>query len=328
MRQLATIQRIRKLEPIVGADAIQKAQVLGWEVVVKKGEFQAGDFCVYCEIDSVLPEKPAFAFLKPHGMRIRTIRLRGQISQGICFPITVLPTDIEIQEGREVTDLLGVTKYDPPMPANLAGVAKGPFPSFIPKTDETRVQVLQDRLDRFKGEVCFLTEKLDGSSVTYYYRDDAFGVCSRNLELLPGPKNSLWKFAEERQLAEKLAGLDQEVALQGEIIGEGIQGNKYGIKGQLVYFFNAFDIQKHQFLDFDKFQGLLDRLDLHSVPVLDKGYLLSNDIPELIAMSIGKSVLKPVRREGLVIRPLKEQIDPAGRVSFKVINPEFLLKYE
>lgn len=328
MRQLATIQRIRKLEPIVGADAIQKAQILGWDVVVKKGEFQVGDFCVYCEIDAVLPEKPEFAFLKPHGMRIRTIRLRGQISQGICFPLTVLPADFEIEEGKEVTDILGITKYDPPMPANLAGVAKGPFPSFIPKTDETRVQVLQDRLDRFKGEACYLTEKLDGSSVTYYHREGEFGVCSRNLELLPGLKNSLWKFAEEVQLAEKLAGLDRDIALQGEIIGEGIQGNKYGIKGQLVYFFNAFDIQKYQFLDFDAFQDLLAHLGLDSVPVLDKAYLLSNNIPDLVALSIGKSVLKSVRREGLVIRPLKEQVDPAGRVSFKVINPEFLLKYE
>lgn len=328
MRQLATIQKVRKLEPIVGADAIQKAQILGWEVVVKKGEFQEGDFCVYCEIDSVLPEKPAFAFLKPHGMRIRTIRLRGQISQGICFPLTVLPADLEIQEGKEVTEELGITKYDPPMPANLAGIAKGPFPSFIPKTDETRVQILQDRLNHFKGEACYLTEKLDGASATYYHREGTFGVCSRNLELLPDTKNSLWQYAEQIQLAEKLAGLDRDIALQGEIIGEGIQGNKYGIRGQRVYFFNAFDIHNYQFLDFNAFQDLLQSLTLDSVPILDQEYMLSNDIPELVELSIGQSVLKPVRREGLVIRPLKEQRDPAGRVSFKVINPEFLLKYE
>lgn len=328
MRKLASIQRIRKLEPISGADAILQASVLGWEVVVKKGEFKEGELCVYCEIDSLLPDKPAFAFLKPHKMRIRTIRLRGQISQGICFPLSVLPAGIEIVEGKEVTEELGVKKYEPPMPANLAGIAKGPFPSWIPKTDETRVQILQDRLNAFQGESCFVTEKLDGSSATFYHRNGEFGVCSRNLELLPDPKNSLWKFAEGQQLAEKLAALDRDIALQGEIIGEGIQGNKYGLSGQTVYFFNAFDIDKYQYLDFKAFQDLLSSLELASVPILEKNYNLSNNISELVQLSIGKSVLKPVRREGLVIRPLTEQRDMEGRISFKVINPEFLLKYE
>lgn len=328
MRQLATIQKIRKLEPIAGADAIMKASVLGWEVVVKKEEFREGDLCVYCEIDSVLPDKPAFAFLKSRGMRIRTIRLRGQISQGICFPLSVLPADFEVEEGVEVTQVLGIRKYDPPLPANLSGVAKGPFPSFIPKTDETRVQVLQDRLNTLKGETCYLTEKLDGSSVTYYRREGVFGVCSRKLELLPSENNNLWQFAEKVQLSEKLASLGKDIALQGEIVGTGIQGNKYGISGQQVYFFNAFDIQKYKYLDFEEFQLLLKELDLQSVPVLNQAYPLSNDIPILVQLSIGTSVLRPVRREGLVIRPWKEQNDTLGRVSFKVINPEFLLKYE
>ncbi|MBX2877884.1 MAG: RNA ligase (ATP) [Saprospiraceae bacterium] len=328
MRQLASIQRIRKLEPIAGADAIVKASVLGWDVVVKKGEFQAGDLCVYCEIDSLLPDKPAFAFLQAYGMRIRTVRLRGQISQGICFPLSVLPDGVEPVEGKEVTEALGVRKYEPPMPANLAGIAKGPFPAWFPKTDETRVQILQDRLDAFHGKACYVTEKLDGSSATYYWRDSEFGVCSRNLELLPDPKNSLWKFAEKTELAKKLSALDRDIALQGEIVGEGIQGNKYGIKGQTVYFFNAFDIQNYSYLGFQEFQALLSTMGLESVPVLERNYALTNKIAELVQLSIGKSVLKPVRREGLVIRPLEEQRDAAGRVSFKVINPEFLLKYE
>lgn len=328
MRQLASIQRIRELVPIPGADAILKASVLGWDVVVKKGEFQDGDLCVYCEIDSLLPDKPAFAFLKPYGMRIRTVRLRGQVSQGICFPLTVLPSGQEIVEGLEVTEILGVSKYEPPMPANLAGIAKGPFPSWFPKTDETRVQVLQERLDTFHGTACYLAEKLDGSSATYYWRDGEFGFCSRNLELLPDPKNSLWKFAEQSKLPEKLAALGQDIALQGEIIGEGIQGNKYGLKGQTVYFFNAFDIQNYRYLDFQEFQDLLEQLGLKSVPILNKSYALSNNISELVQLSVGKSVFKPVRREGLVIRPLQEERDATGRVSFKVINPEFLLKYE
>src|SRR5205807_2092720 len=123
---------------IARADAIEKATVLGWELVVKKGEFQSGAPCVYCEIDSLMPDRPEFAFLKPRGMRIRTVRLRGQFSQGICFPLSILPEGTEAQEGMDVTELLGITKYEPPLPANLAGKVKGGFPGFLPKTDETR----------------------------------------------------------------------------------------------------------------------------------------------------------------------------------------------
>src|SRR6218665_107411 len=142
MRKLASIQRIKHLESIEGADAIEKAYVLGWQLVVKKGEFKEGDLCVYCEIDSLLPDKPEFEFLKPRGMRIRTVRLRGEISQGIAFPLSVLPADFEVTEDADCTDVIGVVKYEPPIPACLSGIAKGQFPSFIPKTDETRIQVL------------------------------------------------------------------------------------------------------------------------------------------------------------------------------------------
>src|SRR6185503_10263785 len=102
---------------------------------LEKGEFQVGDLAVYCEIDSLLPDRPEFEFLKARGFRIRTIRLRGEISQGICFPLSILPEGTEITEGADVTDALGVTKYEPPIPASLSGVMKGGFPSFIPKTD-------------------------------------------------------------------------------------------------------------------------------------------------------------------------------------------------
>ncbi|MCH8319071.1 MAG: RNA ligase (ATP), partial [Bacteroidetes bacterium] len=168
MRKLASIQKISTLEPIQDADAIEKATVLGWQLVVKKGEFKAGSLCVYCDIDSILPDRPEFEFLKQRKMRIKTIKLRGQISQGICFPLSILPPDTEIREDMEVTEILGIKKYEPPVPAHLQGVAKGKIPSFIPKTDEPRIQVVQDTLDSFKGEKCYITEKLDGSSVTYF----------------------------------------------------------------------------------------------------------------------------------------------------------------
>lgn len=146
MRKLASIQKIKDVQPIQGADTIEVASVLGWKVVVKKGEFQVGNLMVYCEIDSILPEKPEFEFLRNKNFRIRTIRLRGQVSQGICFPLSVLPTNFEIEEGKECTEVLEIIKYEPPIPASLSGIVKGTFPSFIPKTDETRVQVLQELL--------------------------------------------------------------------------------------------------------------------------------------------------------------------------------------
>lgn len=331
MRKLASIQKIIKTEAIEGADAIEKATVLGWELVIKKGEFKAGDLCVYCEIDCLMPDKPEFEFLKARGMRIRTVRLRGQISQGICFPLNILPEGTEIAEGNEVTEILGITKYEPPMPASLGGMARGLFPSFIPKTDETRVQVLQDVLDAHSGLKCFVTEKLDGSSATFYMRDGEFGVCSRNLELEFNEENSMWKFAVSNQLEEKLKGLSRNLALQGEIIGEGIQGNKYRLKGQTVRFFNVFDIDKYQFLSLDAFRKLIAELGLETVPVLEEDFILPNEIPSLVNKARMKSTLnKDAWAEGIVIRPVEELHDKRymkGRVSFKAINPEFLLKY-
>lgn len=328
MRTLASIQRIKALAPIEGADAIEKATVLGWQLVVKKGEFQVGDLAVYCEIDSLLPDRPEFEFLKPRGMRIRTIRLRGEISQGICFPLSILPEGTAISEGADVTEALEVTKYEPPIPASLAGVMKGGFPSFIPKTDETRVQVLQELLDKYAGTTCYVTEKLDGSSVTYFLKDGEFGVCSRNLELLESDENSLWKVARALQIEEKLRALGGNHALQGEIIGEGIQGNLYRLRGQTVYFFNLFDIDHYRYYDFPAFESALTTLDLKMVPVLEREYKLENDIPTLVEKATGTSTLFKVEREGIVIRPLEEKQDSIGRVSFKAISPEFLLKHD
>jgi RNA ligase (TIGR02306 family) len=336
MRKLASIQKIKALEPIEGADSIEKASVLGWQLVVKKGEFTIGDMVVYCEIDSLMPNKPEFEFLKPRGMRIRTVRLRGQVSQGICFPLTILPKDFQIAEDADCTEVLGITKYEPPMPACLSGIAKGKFPSFIPKTDETRVQVLQRLLDKYKGEKCYVTEKLDGSSATYYVKDGEFGVSSRNLELIEDPVNSFWKVARQMDIENKLRSIGKNISIQGELIGEGIQDNKLKLKGQTVMFFNAFDIDRFEYLNFVEFNNLFNKIELPIVPIVTLDYELENDIEAIIKMATIKSnILKDVWAEGIVIRPYTEKIDLLlsnenfnnGRVSFKAINPEFLLKY-
>jgi len=336
MRNLASIQRILALDSIEGADSIERATVLGWQLVVKKGEFQVGDLIVYCEIDSLMPTRPEFEFLKPRGMRVRTIRLRGQISQGICFPLSFLPDDFSIVEGADCTEVLGIEKYEPPIPACLSGIAKGRFPSFIPKTDETRVQVLQKLLDKYKGEKCYVTEKVDGSSGTFYVNNDEFGVCSRNLELLEDAENSFWKVARLMDIENKLRSLNGNFAIQGELIGEKIQDNKLKLRGQTILFFNAFDIDRFEYLQFEKAFALFEKLQLPTVPLITADYELTNDIDAIIRMAILKSKLRTeVWAEGIVIRPLNEKIDLLlskenfnnGRVSFKAINPEFLLKY-
>ena len=328
MRKLASIQRIKDLQPIENADAILRATVLGWQLVVKKGEFQIRDLCVYVEIDSVFPARAEFEFLRSKSNRLRTVRLRGQISQGICFPLSILPEGTPIEEDLDVTEILEITKYEPPIPAQLAGTMKSTFPSFIPKTDETRVQILGDLLEKYAGEKCYVAEKLDGSSVTYFVKNGEFGVCSRNMELCETEGNSFWHVARELDIENKLRSLGRNISIQGELIGEGIQSNKYKLRGQTVYFFNAFEIDDYKYLDFNELKATLEQLNLPIVPILDADFSLITSIPDLVDLAEGKSVLrKETHREGIVIRPLQEKRDRDGRVSFKSINPRFLLKF-
>ena len=228
--------------------------------------------------------------------------------------------ELILEIGLDVTDLLGIVKYEPPIPAELAGKVKGLFPSFIRKTDEERIQNLSDQYDELKKHTYYVTEKLDGSSATFYYKDGVFGVCSRNLELLETEGNTFWKVARELDLENKLSKLNVNISLQGELIGEGIQGNPYKIKGQTVRFFNVFDIDEQEYYGLSNFLRTLDVLELESVPVIDREFLLPESIDELLKYADSKSVLNPnFDREGVVIRSLDRKI------SFKVISNKFLL---
>jgi RNA ligase (TIGR02306 family) len=333
-RKLASIQLISDLQPIPGADAIEKARVKGWWVVVKKGEFKVGDKCVYFEIDSLLPIRPEFEFLlkgsKPktmmvdgkevEGIRLRTIKLRGQISQGLALPITLLSSVFSIEVGEDLTEILGVLKYEPPIAPDLAGKVKGNFPSFIPKTDEERIQNMSEVLTNF-----YVTEKLDGTSVTYYKKDGVFGVCSRNLELAEGDTTQ-WKVARELGLPEKLP---EGMALQGELVGEGIQKNPLKIKGHKVYFYNAYSIRSGAYLNFQALKGICESLGLETVPVLDENFVLPASIDAMLEYANGKSVLNSESdREGVVVRPKVEMQYNGQRLSFKAISNAYLLKNE
>lgn len=376
-RKLASIQKIGSIIPIEGADAIEMVTVNSWKVVTKKGEFKEGDLCVYFEIDSFLPVEKEFEFLRKssykkmgdkEGFRLKTIKLRGQVSQGLCLPLSILENDSEmkigiskqpwgdqlqlgpyddaivIEEGADVTDYLGVLKYEAPIPAQLAGKVKGGFPGFIRKTDEERIQNMTRDFENMKAHQYYITEKLDGSSATYYFRDGVFGVCSRNLELadpgefVPGTvvgddgverdkkENSFWKVAKEMKIAEKLGSVGENYAIQGELIGEGIQGNPYKIKGHTLRVFNVFNIDNQEYLGLDEMREFLNKVNvddtpLELVPVINEDYKLHETIEEILQYAEGKSVLySGAEREGIVIRNKDKSI------SFKAISNKFLLK--
>ena len=339
-RKLATIRQIDNIQPIDGADMIELATVGGWKVVVAKDvNHKVGDLVVYCEIDSFLPIEPEFEFLRKssykkmadgtEGFRLKTIKLRGQVSQGLILPLkdayevfkrNTPNMDMVWFEGLEVTEMLNIVKYEPPVPAQLAGLVKGNFPSFLKKTDEERIQNLTREFEEYKNEVFYVTEKLDGSSVTYYVKDGVFGVCSRNLDLLEDENNSMWKFAIESGLRDRLVGLGKNLAVQGEIIGEGIQGNPYKRIGQTVRIFNGFDIDKYDYLSLSELIELVKVLEVKTVPILDLDFKLPNTIDELLSYADSKSVLnEKFDREGVVIRSHDRKI------SFKAISNKFLL---
>jgi len=235
MRKLVTIQKIEEKKLIEGADKIEAARVKGWWIVVQKDQFRVGDSVLYYEIDSFLPVRPEYEFLlkgnKPkkmlfdgkeiEGIRLKTIKLKGQISQGLIMPI---PEGLKIPDDGDVSEELGVIKFEIPIPACLTGIIKGSFPAFLPKTDEERIQNMVDVLNI---NTFYVTEKIDGTSTTFYKKDGVFGVCSRNIELVEG-ETTQWRIAKELDLINKIP---DNFALQGELVGEGIQGNPLKIKG-------------------------------------------------------------------------------------------------
>ena len=334
-RKLASVRKISDLSPIEGADKIEVATIDGWKVVVAKDvNHKVGDLVVYCEVDSFLPIREEFEFLRKssykkmgdqEGFRLKTIKLRGQLSQGLILPFHVLPFGEGFHEGQDVTEVLGIIKYEPPVPAELAGKVKGLFPSFLRKTDEERVQNLASEYEEYRtsDHKFYVTEKLDGSSATFYLRNGEFGVCSRNLELLETEGNTFWKVARELNLENKMKSLGKNISIQAELIGESVQGNPYKIKGQTIRCFNLYNIDTQEYSSLTEFKDTVEMLGLETVPVLDTNFKLPDTIDELLKFADSKSELNPnYDREGIVIRTLDRKI------SFKVISNKFLLKYE
>lgn len=328
MRKLASVRRINDVKDHPNADKLAIYKVDGWNVIDGIGKYKLGDMIIYCEIDSYLPVKPEFEFLRKssfkkmgilEGFRLKTIRLRGILSQGLLISMDVLPDSHAYKEGDNVTDVLGIVKYERPLPANLNGEVYGDFPSFVRKTDEDRVQNM-DYAD-LSTHTYTVTEKLDGSSCTYYYHEGHFGVCSRNLELLESDKNTLWNVAKSYEIAEKLERLGKSIAIQGELIGLGIQKNMYQLNKNDFRLFKVFDIREGTYYSIDDMISLADELGVPCVPVLDRSFRLPNSVEELLGYADDKSALSEAAREGVVLYSNEYE-----NVHFKVISNKFLEK--
>ena len=335
-RKLASIQRVLAIEPIENADAIELARINGWQCVVKKGEFAPGDLGVFLEIDAVPPDSEVFRFLwlpksgehieRPAKFRIRTMKLRGVLSQGLLLPLNQFTFD-GVAEGADVTELLGVGKYEPPVPQGM-GDFRAHFPAFIPKTDEMRVQSVPGVLDELRGLPYVATLKYDGTSATFCIdpRDGEFHACGRNISLKEG-NNLYWRIAGKYGI-EEILRRTPHLAIQGEICGPGIQKNRLNLKELTLFVFNIYDFQNACYMSHDEVRAFALENGFTFVDVVEEGASFAHTQESLLALAEGKYPGTSNEREGIVIRARRETFSTVlgGRLSFKAISNRFLLK--
>lgn len=345
-RKLASVQKVLAIEPIPNADSIELARINGWQCVVKKGEFATGDLGLYLEIDAVPPDIETFRFLwaprpkegtetptefeRPDKFRIRTMKLRGALSQGLLLPLSAFELGA-VSEGDDLGEALGVEKYEPPLVMSGRGVpfAGRPFPGFVPKTDEMRVQSVPQVLDELSGQPYVATLKYDGTSSTFTLDSEGeFLACSRNYAI---PEDAgdpwLWRIVKKYGLREKLAAFPN-LAIQGEIVGPGIQKNRLGLSEVSLFVFNVYNWREGRYLNPDESGVVLEAMGLAPVDVVEQGDVFSHTLESLLALAEGKYPGTKNEREGIVIRPRREMASQvlAGRLSFKAISNRFLLK--
>lgn len=361
-RQLARFTKVLKVEDHPNADTLDILTVYGWQVVSKKGNFKTGDDAVFFEVDSIVPATETFSWLADKNYRIKSIKLRGQLSQGLCIPPMVLASDpglpgfqfddtilkyvtktpheyfsafvhdgTVVTYNSDLTEALGVTKFVKPLPAELAGVAKGNFPHFIPKTDQIRCQNLVDEISYAydNAEKFEVTMKLDGSSFTAYYKDGEIGACTRNLELdLDKCKNRLTQVFEDSGLKYALVAYGKNIAVQCEYMGPGVQGNREKLEKNNLYVYDIYDIDERRYLKPEERIEVFVHLaqvssgTFQHVPIINPHYHLpSEHIQPLLAFAEGPSISHKIR-EGIVFK------SHSTTFSFKAISNQFLIKEE
>lgn len=345
-RKLATVDTITALRPIPGADAIEVATVRGWDVVVRKDAYRVGQKIVFFEVDTLLPvDDPRFAFLAPRGIKtvdveggsvsghvLRTVKLRGQVSQGLVMSADELGLrtpgdDVDgLPDGSDLTEALGVFKYEPPIPAHLAGQVAGVFPTrFAPKTDAERAQNLTDAWAELAAHPAgwVATEKVDGSSVTIIADPDDGRIryCSRNLEQKPTPELSSRVVDERIGLS---AVLEPGMVVQAEIAGPGIQGNPLRLSDVRLVVFNVLDARRN-YLPRDQWPSVALR---YAAPVLELAFPATAADAVAQAAGLTSAITPGARAEGVVwhTRDGRTLTVLDGRACFKAINNVYLLK--
>ncbi|MDR2108851.1 MAG: hypothetical protein LBP28_05280 [Coriobacteriales bacterium] len=331
-RALASIQRVGAVENLKDSDFLAVAHIKGWQCVVKRGDFQLGDEVVYFEVDSFLPEQERYEFLRKtsfrdnvdngRGFRIRTIRLRGELSQGLILPRADFPEiPASAQEGDDVTELLGVRKWYIPEVATGTGRSIGGRPFGIPASDEIRVQSAPELIDQLKGQPYYISTKMDGTSCIVYCIDGKIGCCSRNNEIAEDPDALYWQPVFRYGLKEKLLALGRDVVLTGELCGPAIQKNKLRL-GQYEWY--VFDWREWSTLQYAPLAQMLENcasLGVPTVPVEETGDAFNYDLPALLERAYGKYP-SGLLKEGIVVRSSLTPHQP----SFKVLNNQALLK--
>lgn len=341
MRKLASIQTIKKIEPIPDADNIEVAGVLDWQAVVKKNQFKVGDKCVYFEIDSLIPDAAnenwkidPKSFHRNESGRIKTIRLRKVLSQGLVLPIENFSENIQNMDvGSDVTELLNVEKYEPPIPAQIQGDCKG-FNWPISKTDEIRVQNNDEYrfIEALSGKPYYVSLKLDGTSSSFLIHPDLneYHVCGRNYSYKESDTHTFWRLSRKYDIENKLREISKEygvnIAIQGECVGPGIQANRLGLVDNDIYVFNVIDVARKKRFCLDHCLDICNRLEIKFVPVIERGDSFNYSAKDLLGKAKGKyrdffpTAIASQEMEGIVVRSI------CGDISFKAINNDFLLK--
>ena len=331
MRALVTIQKVKLITAIADSDFLELAHVMGWQCVAKKGEFKAGDLGVYYEVDSFLPIDERYEFLRGssyrdnadngEGFRIRTIKMRGQLSQGLLLPLEKFPELAGCNEGADVTEKLNVKKWYIPETAAAGGTIIGERPHGIPASDEIRVQSALELLDELKGKPYYITTKMDGTSGIVYYIDGKIGCCSRNKEIKDEKDALYWSPVYTYGLKEKLAQFGKNLVLTGEICGPGIQKNKLRLPSTQWYVFDVKDWDAEKYLPYDEAVKLCSELGVPVVPLEERGETFDYPLETLLEKARGKYP-SGLDKEGIVVR---DALSPKA-VSFKVLNNDALLK--
>lgn len=346
MRKLASIQKIWKIEPIEGADRIELAHILGWQCVVNKDQFQAMDVGIYFEIDSFLPVRPEFEFLRTssykntnimgEGFRLRTMRFRGQISQGLILPLDrfpEIPADAEV--GTDVTELLKIKKWEIEEKATTGGSVIGPLPRDIPHTDETRVQENPDLINAFSGLEYYISTKMDGSSHSIGVDEDGFHVTGHNYEYKDDGMSSFYEMVKARGYREKTEDFVKKHGLasftvQGEFCAPGIQKNRLKLVKPEWYVFTICKDGKR--VGLNEMLRICKELGMEHVPIEEVDTDLPSKYPTveaLLARADGEYP-KGGKKEGIVVRPVEPVFCPliSASLSMKVVSNRYLLKNE